>query len=63
MIKGSDVSLPLGLYTFKDTEKSVVVDGNITTIKALKELKIPAIPSSPNGQGSQNAGAGAQTRK
>ncbi|MBE5108121.1 efflux RND transporter permease subunit [Bacillus thuringiensis] len=61
IIKGSDVSLPLGLYTFKDTEKSVVVDGNITTIKALKELKIPAIPSSPNGQGSQNAGAGAQT--
>ncbi|HDX9635407.1 efflux RND transporter permease subunit [Bacillus cereus group sp. MYBK108-2] len=61
VIKGSDVSLPLGLYTFKDTEKSVVVDGNITTIKALKELKIPAIPSSPNGQGSQNAGAGAQT--
>lgn len=61
VIKGSDVSLPLGLYTFKDTEKSVVVDGNITTIKALKELKIPAIPSSPNSQGSQNAGAGAQT--
>ena len=61
VIKGSDASLPLGLYTFKDTEKSVVVDGNITTIKALKELKIPAIPSSPNGQGSQNAGTGAQT--
>ncbi|WP_377863722.1 efflux RND transporter permease subunit [Bacillus sp. R86525] len=61
IIKGSDVSLPLGLYTFKDTEKSVVVDGNITTIKALKELKIPAIPSSPNGQGNQNAGAGTQT--
>ncbi|PEX85293.1 efflux RND transporter permease subunit [Bacillus cereus] len=61
IIKGSDVSLPLGLYTFKDTEKSVVVDGNITTIKALKELKIPAIPSSPNSQGSPNAGAGAQT--
>ena len=39
VIKGSDVSLPLGLYTFKDTEKSVVVDGNITTMKALKELK------------------------
>ncbi|MDH4423019.1 efflux RND transporter permease subunit [Bacillus cereus] len=60
MIKGSDVSLPLGLYTFKDTEKSVVVDGNITTIKALKELKIPVIPSSPNGQGIPNAGANAQ---
>ena len=60
MIKGSDVSLPLGLYTFKDTEKSVVVDGNITTIKALKELKIPAVPSSASGQGSPNAGASAQ---
>ncbi len=53
VIKGSDVSLPLGLYTFKDTEKSVVVDGNITTMKALKELKIPAVPSSASGQGSQ----------
>ncbi|KFM99280.1 AcrB/AcrD/AcrF family protein [Bacillus clarus] len=60
IIKGSDVSLPLGLYAFKDTEKSVVVDGNITTIKALKELKIPAVPSVPNSQGSQNAGAGTQ---
>lgn len=60
VIKGSDVSLPLGLYTFKDTEKSVVVDGNITTMKALKELKIPAVPSSASGQGSQTAGAGAQ---
>lgn len=60
VIKGSDVSLPLGLYTFKDTEKSVVVDGNITTMKALKELKIPAVPSSASGQGSQNTGAGTQ---
>ncbi|MEI4620541.1 efflux RND transporter permease subunit [Bacillus cereus] len=58
IIKGSDVSLPLGLYTFKDTEKSVVVDGNITTIKALKEMKIPAVPSGANNQG--NPGAGAQ---
>ena len=60
MIKGSDISLPLGLYTFKDTEKSVVVDGNITTMKALKELKIPAVPSSASGPGSQNAGASTQ---
>lgn len=43
IIKGSDVSLPLGLYTFKDSEKSVVVDGNITTVQALKEMKIPTI--------------------
>ena len=58
IIKGSDVSLPLGLYTFKDTEKSVVVDGNITTIKALKEMKIPVVPSAASDQG--NPGAGTQ---
>lgn len=52
LIKGSDVTIPLGLYTFKETEKSVVVDGNITTINHLKELKIPIIPSS-GGQGNQ----------
>lgn len=63
VIKGSDVSLPLGLYTFKDTEKSVVVDGNITTMKALKELKIPAVPSSASGPGSQNAGASTQVQQ
>ncbi|MDM5191053.1 efflux RND transporter permease subunit [Bacillus sp. DX4.1] len=60
IIKGSDVSLPLGLYTFKDTEKSVVVDGNITTLSALKEMKIPAVPST-GGQGQGNPGAGAQS--
>lgn len=52
LIKGSDVTIPLGLYTFKETEKSVVVDGNITTINHLKELKIPIMPSS-GGQGNQ----------
>ncbi|PEY34076.1 Swarming motility protein SwrC [Bacillus cereus] len=56
IIKGSDVSLPLGLYTFKDTEKSVVVDGNITTIKALKEMKIPTVPSAASDQGNPGAG-------
>lgn len=45
MIKGSDVTAPLGLYTFKDSQKSVVVDGNITTIEDLKEMKIPVTPS------------------
>ena len=52
MIKASDVKVTIGLYTLKDTEKSVVVDGNITTIKALEELKIPAIPHHRDGQGS-----------
>ncbi|AWC30702.1 efflux RND transporter permease subunit [Bacillus cytotoxicus] len=51
IIKGSDVSLPLGLYTFKDSEKSVVVDGNITTVQALKEMKIPTISAASNQSG------------
>ncbi|MGF3104274.1 efflux RND transporter permease subunit [Rossellomorea sp. DUT-2] len=56
IIKGSDVTAPLGLYTFKDSQKSVMVDGNITTIEDLKEMKIPVTPSSggsmeaPQGQ-------------
>ncbi|MGG2016215.1 efflux RND transporter permease subunit [Bacillus sp. S10(2024)] len=58
MIKGSNVSMPLGLYTFKDKEKSVVVDGNITTLNALKEMKIPLIPST--NQGSSHGPAQAQ---
>ncbi|WP_369901616.1 efflux RND transporter permease subunit [Bacillus manliponensis] len=53
VIKGSSASMPLGLYTFKDTEKSVVVDGNITTLEALKELRIPAVPASGQGMPAQ----------
>ncbi|WP_100330623.1 efflux RND transporter permease subunit [Bacillus xiapuensis] len=45
MIKGSSVTMPLGLYTFKNTEKSVVVDGNIANLEDLKTMKIPAVPS------------------
>ncbi|MGG3468893.1 efflux RND transporter permease subunit [Neobacillus pocheonensis] len=49
LIKGSDVTFPLGLYTFKDTEKSVVVEGNIKSIKDLKEMKIPVVPVQQQG--------------
>ncbi|WP_242145103.1 MULTISPECIES: efflux RND transporter permease subunit [unclassified Bacillus cereus group] len=60
IIKGSDVSLPLGLYTFKDSEKSVVVDGNITTVQALKEMKIPTV-SAASGQSGAGAASSLQT--
>lgn len=36
VIQGSDVTTPLGLYTFGKEEKSVVVSGDIETIKDLK---------------------------
>jgi HAE1 family hydrophobic/amphiphilic exporter-1 len=45
LIKGADVNFPLGIYTLDDTEKSVVVDGNITSLEDLKNLDIPVMPS------------------
>ncbi|WHY69132.1 efflux RND transporter permease subunit [Neobacillus sp. SuZ13] len=50
LIKASDVTMPLGLYTFKDTQKSVVMDGNVSTIKDLKAIKIPVIPTAGTSQ-------------
>lgn len=50
LIKATDVKFPLGLYTFKDTQKSVVIDGNVTSIDDLKAIKIPVIPSATGGQ-------------
>ncbi|MFL6558887.1 MAG: efflux RND transporter permease subunit, partial [Bacillus sp. (in: firmicutes)] len=50
LIKASDVTMPLGLYTFKDTQKSVVIDGNVSTINDLKAIKIPVLPSTSGAQ-------------
>ncbi|MCA1056017.1 efflux RND transporter permease subunit [Rossellomorea aquimaris] len=59
MIKGSDVTAPLGLYTFGDTEKSVLIDGNISSIEDLKEMKIPVTPTGGEGMNPAGAGQGA----
>lgn len=53
-IKGSNIDVPLGLYTFKDKQKAVQVDGNITTIEDLQNIEIPLVPSG-NEQSSQGA--------
>ncbi|TCP23466.1 HAE1 family hydrophobic/amphiphilic exporter-1 [Scopulibacillus darangshiensis] len=55
LIKASAVTYPLGLYQFGNKEKSVVVDGNVTTLKDLKNLRIP-ITGQP--QTPKTAGAG-----
>ncbi|MBR0603157.1 efflux RND transporter permease subunit [Bacillus safensis] len=57
MIKGSDVNVPLGLYTFGNKQKSVVVDGNILSVKDLKNMRIPVTPSAGGGAGSAGSGA------
>ncbi|WP_042352380.1 efflux RND transporter permease subunit [Bacillus massiliigorillae] len=61
IIKGSDINVPLGLYTFKNKEKAVQVNGNITTIEDLKNMQIPVIPSSDSeaGQGAAQGPQGA----
>ncbi|GAA0614216.1 efflux RND transporter permease subunit [Virgibacillus siamensis] len=67
LIKGSDVSFPLGLTNFDGEVKNVVIDGDVTTVEDLKELELPAIPAnsgtssqqSPQSQATQQ-GAGQQ---
>ncbi|NPC91776.1 efflux RND transporter permease subunit [Bacillus sp. WMMC1349] len=57
VIKASDIKMPLGLQTFGNKEKSVVVDGNIISLKDLKNMRIP-VTGQPSG--AAQAGQGAQ---
>ncbi|MFD6440150.1 efflux RND transporter permease subunit [Peribacillus sp. NPDC060186] len=41
VIQAANVTMPLGLYNFDDKEKTIVVDGNISTLQDLKNIKIP----------------------
>ncbi|GAF10152.1 RND multidrug efflux transporter [Paenibacillus pini JCM 16418] len=71
IVQGSSVHVPLGLFTLEQSQKAVVIDGNISTLDDLKNLTIPVIPSSagtaaPNagmnaGSGASPQGAGAGT--
>lgn len=58
IIKGSNIDVPLGLYTFENKEKAIQVNGNITTIEDLKNMEIPVIPASISGA-QQGSAAGA----
>lgn len=58
MIKGSDVNVPLGLYTFGSKQKSVVVDGNILSVKDLKNMRIPVTSSATAGAGASSSSSG-----
>ena len=41
-ISGAAENYPLGLYTFEDELRSILIDGRFSTVDDLKELKIPA---------------------
>lgn len=58
-IDGATKESPLGLYTFGDDLKSIVVDGRFTSIKALKDLEIPMTGGASSG-GEQSAASQAQ---
>jgi HAE1 family hydrophobic/amphiphilic exporter-1 len=58
-VQGSALRVPLGLFSLEESEKAVVVDGNITTVDDLKNLAIPIVPSSAGAAGNSAAGANA----
>jgi len=58
IIKGSALKVPLGLFQLDQSQKTVVVDGRVTTIDDLKNLAIPLVPSSAGAPaGAPNMGA------
>ncbi|MBT2696757.1 efflux RND transporter permease subunit [Bacillus sp. ISL-40] len=63
LIKATDVKFPLGLYTFKDTQKSVVINGNVTSIDDLKAIKIPVVPSTGASQQGMTGGQQSQVQQ
>ncbi|WP_034671073.1 efflux RND transporter permease subunit [Ectobacillus panaciterrae] len=60
IIKGSNVSMPLGLYTIDKKQKSVVMNGNVGTIQGLENLEIPVTPGQQQGQGQVGMQLGGQ---
>lgn len=48
VLQGSAVKVPLGLFELDHTEKTIVVDGKITTLDDLSNLLIPLAPA-PSG--------------
>lgn len=58
-IKGATKETPLGLFQFGNNEKSVVIDGQFTSVQALKDLQIPlAIASQTPSSSTQSEGNG-----
>ncbi|WP_318619483.1 efflux RND transporter permease subunit [Priestia megaterium] len=51
LIQASDAKVPAGTYAMDGSQKSVVVDGKMTTEKDLENLEIPAVPSQAAAQG------------
>ncbi|MBQ0139222.1 MAG: efflux RND transporter permease subunit [Kurthia sp.] len=61
-VQGMDTRIPLGMFTFKDSEQAVVVDGKMTTMTKLQDLEIP-VQSSPAAQQAAQQQAMAATQQ
>ncbi|MCQ6560831.1 efflux RND transporter permease subunit [Paenibacillus mendelii] len=57
IVQASAIKAPLGLFELDNSEKTIVVDGNVTTLEQLNNVAIPAIPSSAGGAGAGAGGA------
>ncbi|CAM4284168.1 efflux RND transporter permease subunit [Paenibacillus typhae] len=57
IVQASSLRVPLGLFELDESQKAVVVDGNISTVEDLENLTVPLVPSAASG--SADAGAGA----
>lgn len=49
IVQGSNVSSSLGIFSFSDTEKTIAVEGNISTLKDLKNIEIPVTSNTKSG--------------
>lgn len=52
-LKSATSETPLGLFQFNNTEKSVVIDGEFTSVDALKNIDIPLSAGASSGTQSQ----------
>ncbi|HBF58992.1 MAG TPA: Swarming motility protein SwrC, partial [Exiguobacterium sp.] len=56
LIQANDSRLALGLYELGDKEQAVVLDGKATTVKELKDLRLPYTPPVSNTPEAGQAG-------
>ncbi|RYM01782.1 efflux RND transporter permease subunit [Sporolactobacillus sp. THM7-7] len=55
LIKGNNVSTPLGLFTIDKKEQSIVVSGDIQSVNDLKKMEIPVAAQSAGSEGMTGA--------
>lgn len=55
IVRGSNVSTSLGIFTFSNSEKTIAVEGNISTLQDLKNIEIPVTGPKPSSAANMKA--------